>query len=87
VPDALSECAHSVLKSVFMVFTPPVPAVVVWCADVSEPENPLLTKLSELWAAVQDSDDFSTWTSLVSTAEKLVSIGSSYGRWASRTSL
>jgi hypothetical protein len=39
---------------------------------VSQPENPLLTKLQEIWAEVQDSDDFSTWASLVSTAEKLV---------------
>ncbi len=40
---------------------------------MSQPENPLVTKLQEMWAEVQDSDDFGTWTSLVSTAEKLVS--------------
>lgn len=44
-------------------------------AEAPQPDNPLLTQLNELWAAVkgQDADDFTTWTSLVSTAEKLVS--------------
>jgi hypothetical protein len=42
-------------------------------ADVVQPENPLLTQLNEQWAAVRESDDFSTWTHLLSAAEKLVS--------------
>lgn len=42
------------------------------CAEAAQPENPLLTQLNELWTAVRDSDEFMTWTQLLSTAEKLV---------------
>lgn len=39
----------------------------------AEPDNPLLRKFNELTAAVAAKpDDFSSWTSLLSTAEKLV---------------
>jgi hypothetical protein len=39
----------------------------------AEPANPLLDKYQELLKAVTEKpDDFSTWTTLVSTAEKLV---------------
>jgi len=44
----------------------------VLSAEAVEPQNPLLTKLNELWTQVRETDDFSTWTSLLSTAEKLV---------------
>lgn len=52
---------------------PPV-SLFVCPAEPAQPEDPVLTKLQETWAALQqDPDaDFSTWTSLVSTAEKLV---------------
>lgn len=39
----------------------------------AEPANPLLEKFNELTTAVEEKpEDFSSWTSLLSTAEKLV---------------
>jgi hypothetical protein len=42
-------------------------------AEEVQPENPLLTHLTEQWAAVREADDFSTWTQLLNAVEKLVS--------------
>lgn len=43
------------------------------CLYAAEPANPLLERCQELFKAVTEKpDDFNTWTSLISTAEKLV---------------